>query len=136
MKTKAKNVQVLVKSCGNPVIQFISIRTDDGQLMTDRLERILSDSLEGCYPGMEVVRVVWQCPYTILSELIRDRIALQNKILSLESSSILSREIISNGDAVIIPEEAPDSYISQMVLYEIRRRRELKQKLLKLTKTH
>lgn len=136
MKTKAKSVKVLVLLCDIPVTRTYPIRTKSGHLMTNRLEQLIHGNLSHSHgrgiddhAEVEFVGVSWESPYTIWHELVQDRIALQAKILALDGHSALT-----DYDASIIPISAPDNYVSEAILDEIKLRKALKHELRLLEK--
>ena len=136
MKTKAKIVKVSVLICGVPTVESYPIRTRTGELMTNRLEQILKGNLghshgrgHDDHSYVEFIGVKWTRPYVLLKELMDDRIALQAEVLKRDGHSKLTDDGV-----YIIPEEAPDQYISDLVLFEIRMRRALHQEIRMLDK--
>jgi hypothetical protein len=131
MKTAENEIRVLVDLCGTPVLRHYPIRTKNGDLMTNRLEHILDGKI-GRTRGMddaekfdiEVLGVIWLRPYTILRELREDCIKKQSEILRRDGHSLLTDDA-----TCIIPEDAPDEYISKLVRHELKLRRALKREL-------
>ena len=131
MKTKARTIRVSVLICGVPTMETYSIRSRSGKLMTNQLKQILSGSLghshgrgHDDHSVVELIGVKWEPPYTILQELMTDRIALQAEVLRRDGHSKLTDD-----GAYLIPAEATDEYISKLVLFEIRMRKALRQEL-------
>ena len=131
-----KNIRVLIKLCGVPVPRSYSIRTKSGQLMINRLEQILNGNLGHTHGrgdeekyDTEVVGIIWERPYTILRELMNDCIQKQAEILKRDGHSLLTDDAIC-----VIPEEAPDEYITKLVAYELKLRKALKRELAFLNK--
>ena len=136
MKTAEKDIRVLIKLCGMPVVRSYPIRTKSGQLMANRLEQILNGNLGHTHGrgdeekyDTEVVGIIWKRPYTILRELKNDCIQKQAEILKRDGHSLLTDDAIC-----VVPEEAPDEYITKLVAYELKLRKALKHELAILDK--
>lgn len=132
MKTAAREIHVLVNLCGVPVERKYSIRTNSGQLMINRLEQIILKGGLGHSHGKgneekfdtEVVGIFWEKPYTILRELSADCIQKQAEILRRDGHSKLTDYPIC-----VIPEYAPDDYITRVAAEMLKLRKALKQEL-------
>lgn len=102
--------------------------------MTHRLEQLVDGNLGSKYGYddrnlVEFVGIIWHKPYVILKELAADRNAMQAKILAMDGHSLLT-----DADVGLVPEAAPDDYITGMVKEELRLRHALKKELRLLTK--
>ena len=131
MKTAEKEIRVLVNLCGTPAVRRYPIRTTSGLLMTRRLEQILKGNLGHTHGrgdeekyDTEVIGVIWKKPYTVLHELIDDCIQMQSEILRRDGHSLLTDDAMC-----IVPEEAPDEYITKLVMYVLKLRKALKREL-------
>ena len=141
MKTTVKTVTVEITDNGKRKYLTFSIATKDGDLMTNRLKKLLAGKISYCgniwrdghgifvdpIRDVHFVGMVWRPPYQLLQELIADRIQLQRELYKLEGKSELT-----NIQGVVTPKTVTSDVITEFVLDEIRTRELVKKRIREL----
>ena len=103
--------------------------TKGGQLKTGYLEWLIKGG--GYYHGdsrdrrgFQFLGLVWLKPYTLLAELVKNRLELQSELFKLEGESELTRL-----EPTEVPEEAANATISSLVLKELENRRKIQDRI-------
>ncbi|MBR6505810.1 hypothetical protein IKT18_03190 [Candidatus Saccharibacteria bacterium] len=143
METTVKRVFVAVMDNGKSRVLPCPIRTADGKLMTQRLKRLINGNYQWNYAvwcddcddahifvnhDVYSQGLVWKRPLTLLTEIAQDRIELQHELYMLEGSSELTRAA-----PVLVPADATNSEISNIVLHELELRQAIKSRLRELS---
>ena len=125
--SKELRVIVEVRDEGGKKRFIRRVVTKDGQLMTIYLERLIKgrgyyhgDSREADRREVQFVGLVWLKPYTLLAELVKNRLELQSELFKLEGESELTQL-----EPTEVPEEAANATISSLVLKELENRRKI-----------
>lgn len=130
MKTSEETVVVEVKIDGKVVRHTYPIATDDGELMTHRLKRLMAGKVghpSGPHSSCEeahFIGMIWKPPYQILQEILRDRMALQDELRACEGKSNFTE-----AEPIVIPDRADSGKITTMIQDELKLRGILKARL-------
>lgn len=129
MKTDERSVVVEITENGRAKRLIYPIATDDGELMTHRLKRLLSGKLgasgdDGTKRDIHFVGMVWRKPYPLLQEIMHDRLELQKELIQLGDGHKLTRI-----PPVTIPEKASNGNISALLQKELKLRESLKRRI-------
>lgn len=133
MKTSEKTVVVAVLDNGKSKRHVYPIATDDGELMASRLSHLLQGRLGRSHSDDEsgpeghvihFVGMVWKAPYTLLQEILQDRLSLQRDLLIREGHTDLT-----DIAPIVIPEKASSGKITTLMQSELKLRRTLKKRL-------
>lgn len=129
MKTVERNVVVEISENGRAKRLIYPIVSDNGELMTHRLRRLLAGKLgysggDGLRKDVHFVGMVWKKPYTLLQELTGDRVKMQQKLAKLEG-----HDKLTDFPPTIVPDRASQGRISTLVQNELHLRDELKRRL-------
>ena len=129
MKTVERSVVVEISENGRAKWLIYPIMSDRGELMTHRLRRLLAGKLgysggDGLRKDIHFVGMVWKKPYTLLQELVRDRVKLQQKLIQLEG-----HDKLTDFPPTTIPDRASHGKITTLVQNELRLRDDLKRRL-------
>ena len=142
METTVKRVFVEVIDNGKPRVLPCPIRTTDGKLMTQRLKRLINGNYQWNYAvwrndcedahifvnhDVYSQGLVWKKPYTLLTEIVQDRVELQRELYMLEGTSELTRVA-----PVLVLDDATNSSISETILHELELRKAIKSRLREL----
>ena len=129
MKTDERSVVVETTENGRAKRLVYPIVTDDGELMTHRLRRLLSGKLgasggDGVRREIHFVGMVWRKPYPLLQEILQDRLALQRELIELGDTGKLTRV-----PPITIPERASNGNITTLMQKEMKLRDSLKRRI-------
>lgn len=129
MRTVEKSVIVEVTENGREKRLLYPIVSSDNELMTHRLNRLLAGKLghsgaDGVRREIHFVGMVWRKPYTLLQELVQDRVLLQKKLIELEG-----HDKLTDTPPIAIPERASHSKITTLTQNELHLRDELKRRI-------
>ena len=130
MKTDERSVVVEVTENGRSKRLVYPIATDDGELMTHRLKRLLagklgsSDGGDGIKRDIHYVGMVWRKPYVLLQEILQDRLRLQRELIELGDGNKLTRV-----PPTTIPEKTSSTNVTKLIQKELRLRKAMKQRL-------
>ena len=130
MKTSEKYVVAQIETNGRVTERKFYIRGKDGVLMTHRLHRLLEGRVQHYYDEehretvyFHFVGMVWRPPYTILHEVLQDRLFRQTKLAGIVANYPLSTAVELDGMLselpTIIPERAPNDEISSAIRHEL-----------------
>ena len=148
MKTKEKRVTVEVECAGKRRRFNLSIRNQKGELMTHRLKQIAtgyisartlsrldSDIAQAVRTGdgdaVRFIGIVWKPPYTILQEVLQDRLQLQEQLKKVDE---FQNEPESLYEVTVIPEKADNAEITRLLIRELKARRTIKSRIKTLSK--
>lgn len=131
MKTTVKSVIVEVMDGGRLKRHIYPIATSDGELMTHRLERLLKGKLGhgrvttyGEPRDIHYVGMVWYAPYTLLEELVQDRLKLQQKLQESGGESLAANLPIAK-----VPDGESCHRVTELMLRELKYRRQIKTRI-------
>ena len=130
MKTSEKSVVVEVEIGGKVVRHAYPIVTKNGELMTHRLKRLMAGNVgrprgpHGEHDDAHFVGMIWKPPYSLLQEILRDRMELQDKLRELEGKSNFTE-----AEPAVIPDRAENGKITTMIQDELRFRGILKARI-------
>lgn len=134
MKTREKNVIVEITDNGRVRRRSYPIADENGNLMTNRLRRLISGKLGHSYSdegrSIHFVGMVWNKPYIILQELVAERMALQRTLMLLGDQSNLAL-----AKPRPIPTSASHEIITTLVLKELKLRDKMKVRINQLRAT-
>ncbi len=135
MKTTQKSVTVEVMDGGKMKRYVFPIVTSDGDLMTHRLRRLMAGKIghghsAACSEQRDVryLGMIWRPPYTLLQEIVWDRLRLQHDLSQLGDASELAEMPIT-----VIPDRAPNDEITSLTLRELRARTRMKVRINELS---
>ena len=129
MKTDERNVVVEVTENGRAKRLIYPIATDDGELMTHRLKRLIAGKLgasdgDGGKREIHFVGMIWRKPYPLLQEILNDRLELQKELIELGDGNKLTRI-----PPITIPEKASNGNITTLLQKELKLRDSLKRRI-------
>ena len=131
MKTRAKSVVVEVTDNGRLTRRRYPIADKDGNLMTNRLRRLITGKLgRSDYEderNIHFVGMVWDKPYIILNELMAERLLLQSELILRGYHGALVLVAPRS-----VPESASDDTITNLVLHELKLHDKIKNRLRQL----
>jgi len=142
METTVRKVFVEVIDNGKLRVLPCPIRTADGKLMSQRLKRLISGNYQWNYAvwrddcdeahifvnhDVQSLGLVWKKPYTLLTEIVQDRIELQRELYMLEGTSELTRVA-----PVLVLDDTTNAGISEIIMRELELRKAIKSRLREL----
>lgn len=130
MKTSEKTVVVEVKVAGRVVRHTYPIATENGDLMTHRLKRLMAGHVghsrnpHDAYEDVHFIGMIWRPPYQLLQEISHDRLDLQDQLRACEGKSNFTE-----AEPAEIPDKAENGKITTMIQDELKMRGLLKARL-------
>ena len=126
MRTTVDRVYVEVIDNGKAGLRSYPIRTPEGELMAHRLEQLVAGKFHE-QPDIRSVGMYWKEPYQLLQEIVDNRAELQHELYKMEGTSELAMTPI-----LLVPKKAPSCTISELILKELRLRKQIKARLREL----
>lgn len=126
--TEGKIVIEVIDDNGRLRRHTLPIVDKNGDLMTNRLRRVIANVLSGSYGDENrhyvSAKMVWEKPYTILRELAEERARLQDKLTEKGYRGTLTQML-----PLEMPIDLPDEIITNLVKQELELYKEIKRVL-------
>lgn len=136
MKTSEKYVVAKIEVDGRVYERKFRVATDDGELMTRRLKRLLSGGVSHYYDQehretvyFHFIGMVWRPPYRLLHEVIEDRLLLQTELAGTAAERSMDAAIELDGLLRELPSAVPKKAMNDKITVLLHRELDLRHRL-------
>lgn len=122
----SSNGDLMTRSLKKLITGHVSLRVMS-QLDSEMAEAVLNDGSE----AVKFIGAVWSPPYSLLQEILQDRLSLQTQLEQIEGISGAPEDFFP---VTIIPEKADNGQITKLILHELSLRKKLQSRIKLLSR--